>query len=79
MAKKEETKKVSVRVVFRAHIYIDAESMAEARSKWEDMPLFSEEAEKCGAEFCDLEAVEDAETYDDLMDKWDEDDDEDEN
>jgi hypothetical protein len=35
------------------------------------MSLWSEEAKECSAEFSELELVEDAETYDDLLHEFD--------
>ena len=65
---------------FDAYVYLEGKNMAEIKEKFENMPLFSEEALKEGhAEFCELFLVEDAETYKDLMDEYDKayDDDED--
>lgn len=40
--------------------------MDEVRDKWENMPLFSDEARQNGVEFLDIDAIEDANTYKDL-------------
>ena len=63
---------MKVELKFDAYIYLEGENMAEIREKFENMTLFSAEALKEGhAEFCDLLLVEDAETYKDLMDEYD--------
>lgn len=56
----------SVRVKFSADLIIDAESYEEARLKWEQLPLFSQEAKECGVEYCETLLVEDADTYEDV-------------
>ena len=57
---------------FDAYIYLEGENMAEIREKFESMPLFSADAlEEGHAEFCELLLVEDAETNEDLMEKYD--------
>ena len=67
--KKQRDMKVAFK--FDAYIYLEGENMAEIREKFENMPLFSEEALKEGhAEFCELFLVEDAETNKDLMDEY---------
>ena len=59
---------------FDAYIYLEGENMAEIREKFESMPLFSVDAlEEGHAEFCELLLVEDAETNEDLMEKYDND------
>ena len=69
---------MKVRLRFCADIVIEAENLVEAREKWESIPLFSQEAKDCGADFIDLEAVEDGNTYKDIMDEWSAADEEDE-
>jgi len=67
--KKQRDMKVAFK--FDAYIYLEGENMAEIREKFENMPLFSEEAlEEGHAEFCELFLVEDAETNKDLMDEY---------
>lgn len=59
---------MKVRIKFSADIYIEGENMKEVKDKFMSMPsLFSKEALKCNAEFNDLELVEDADTYEDLI------------
>ena len=63
---------MKVELKFDAYIYLEGENMAEIREKFENMPLFSADAlEEGHAEFCELLLVEDAETYKDLMDEYD--------
>ena len=44
--------------------------MEQVVDKWQAMSLFSEEAEDSGVEFYDIESVEDADTFEDLMDEF---------
>jgi hypothetical protein len=60
----------SVRIKFSADLIIDADSLDEAREKWEGLPLWSEEAKECAVEFSEVLLVEDADTYEDIMDNW---------
>ena len=60
-----------IRVRFAAEVYINADNVKDAKNKWEDIPLFSADAlEEYSAEFVELEAVEDGETYKDLEEEW---------
>lgn len=61
---------VKVRVKFSADLVIEAESIEEARKEWENLPLWSEDAKKCGVEFSETLLIEDADTYEDINDKW---------
>lgn len=58
---------MEVRFKFSADLVISGDSIAEIKEKWETMPLFSQDAEKCGVEYCETALIEDAETYEDLM------------
>ena len=62
---------MEVRIKFSADIYIEGETMQEVRSKFENMPLFAIDALDCGAEFSEIELVEDAETYNDVRHDYD--------
>lgn len=62
---------MEVRIKFSADIYIEGETMKEIRSKWENLPLWSEKAKERSAEFSEVELVEDAETYNDLRNEFD--------
>ena len=57
-----------VRIKFSADLIIEGENMEEVREKWENMPLFSKEAEECGVEYSETLLIEDADTYQDLTD-----------
>lgn len=59
---------MEVRFKFSADLVISGDNIAEIKEKWETMPLFCQDAEKCGVEFCDTLLIEDAETYEDLSD-----------
>lgn len=64
-------KKFNLRLTCRAEVYIEADTLAEARDKWESMDLFSNDAMKHNAAFVELVSVEDEETYKDLLHDWD--------
>lgn len=59
-----------IRIKFDADLIIEGKDMKEVHSKWESMPLFSKEAKDCGVEYCETLLIEDAETYDDLTDEY---------
>lgn len=59
-----------VRFKFDADLYIEGDDMREIRNKFESIPLFSNEAIKCGAEFGELFLVEDGDTNEDLMKEY---------
>lgn len=61
---------MEVRVKFTADVYIEGNSIEDIKNKWEGMDLFSEEAKSHGAEFGEVLIVDDAETYEDLMEKF---------
>jgi hypothetical protein len=61
---------VKVRVKFSADLVVEGSTLEEARSKWESLPLFTDEAKKCGVEYSETLLVEDAETCEDLMGEW---------
>ena len=62
---------MEVRITFRSEIFIDGKDMKEIVEKWEDMELFSKEANEAYASEIEVVSVENAETYDDLMDEFD--------
>ena len=71
---------MELRIKFSAEVLISGDNINEIRSKWEEIPLFSEEAEeKYGADFCEVLLVDD-EDFNDLTHEFEygEDDDEDE-
>lgn len=60
-----------VRIKFSADVYIEGKDMSEVKEKFDCMPLFSADALLNGyAEFNELLLVEDAETYNDLMEEY---------
>ena len=68
---------MELRIKFNASVVINGKNLSDIRSKWENLPLWSEEAQKCSAEFCEVELVDD-EDFNDLTSKFEgyEDDDE---
>lgn len=70
--KEKQVMAVSVRIKFSADLVIEGETMREVKDKWVNMPLFSEEAKACNAEFCEGLLIEDSETYEDVWAEfWD--------
>ena len=60
---------MEVRIKFSASVVIKGKNLSDIRSKWENLSLWSEEAQKCSAEFCEVELVDD-ENYNDLTSKF---------
>lgn len=61
---------MEVRITFRSEIYIEGDNLGEIKDKWEEIPLYSPEAEKSDVDFIEVLTVEDADDYSDLMSKW---------
>ena len=62
---------MKVRIKFSADLYIEAENLKEVNDKFSFTPLLSDEArEKLGAEFSDILLVENADTHEDLLNKF---------
>ena len=62
-----------VRIKFSAEIYVGGDNMAEIKEKFEEVPLFSIDAiDKYGADFSEVMLVEDADTFKDLKNEFDE-------
>ena len=59
-----------VRIKFDADLVIEGKDMKEVCHNWESLPLFTKDAMKCGVEFGEIILIEDAETYDDLSDEY---------
>ena len=59
---------MEVRITFRSEVYISGENMAEIKDKWESMNLYEKNN---GVEFVEINTVEDAETYNDIMLEFD--------
>lgn len=61
---------MKIRIAFRSDIIIEGDTMKEIRNKWEEIQLFSNEAEEANVCFLDVDCVEDAETYKDIEDEF---------
>lgn len=61
---------MQVRIKFSADLIITGCDMEEVKRKWEGMPLFSQEAKDCSAEYCETLLIEDAEDYTDLTEEY---------
>lgn len=62
---------MEIRITFTSEVVIKGRNMEEVRDKWEEMPLFADEAEKeYGAEFIEVVSVENNQTDDDMMMQW---------
>ena len=61
---------MQVKIKFSADLTITGCDIEEVKRKWENMPLWSEEAKECCAEYSETLLVEDADTYDDLTHDW---------
>lgn len=58
---------MEIRITFRSEVFIKGETLADCAKQWEQMKLFSDEANQHEACTIELVSVEDAETYKDLM------------
>lgn len=61
---------MEIRIKFSADIIVTGDTMQDVREKFETMPLWSDEAKGCSVEFGEILLVEDAETYNDMMDEY---------
>lgn len=59
---------MKVRVTYRMETYIEADTIAEARDKFEESPM---NEYGLWSDFVELVSVEDAETHKDLLNEWD--------
>lgn len=57
---------VAIRIKFSADLTIEANNLKEAKEKWQNLPLFTQEAMNSGAQIQEILLIEDAENYDDL-------------
>lgn len=48
-----------VRIVFKSEIFIEGKTLNKIIEKFENMPLFSPDAEKCDVDFVDIVSIED--------------------
>ena len=58
---------MEIRITFISEVFIKGETLADCAKQWEQMKLFSDEANQHEACPIELVSVEDAETYKDLM------------
>ena len=61
---------MEVGIRFSSEVYISGENLAEIKRKWEDLPLFSQDALDVNADYVELECVEDADDYTDLTSEF---------
>ena len=64
---------MEVRITWRSEIYIKGEDIDEIRNKWEALnidPIDNDDEDITNFDFVELVSVEDADTYDDLMDEF---------
>ena len=61
---------MEVRITFRSEIVITGETLADCAKQWEQMELFSDEANQHEACQIELVSVEDAETYKDMLSEF---------
>lgn len=64
---------MNVRITFRSELFIKGKDLAEVVSKFEGMPLFSADAlEEGSAEYIEMVSMDDEDTGEDLMPKYNE-------
>ena len=56
----------TVRITFRSEITIEGDTLADVKKKFEEMTLYSGQAINNGANFIEVNSVEDANTLEDL-------------
>ena len=61
---------MELRITFRSEIVITGETLADCAKQWEQMELFSDEANQHEACQIELVSVEDAETYKDMLSEF---------
>lgn len=61
---------MEVRITFRSEVFIKGETLADCAKQWEQMELFSDEANQHDACQIELVSVEDAETYNDILSEF---------
>mgnify|MGYP007013963158 FL=1 len=61
---------MEVRITFRSEIFIKGETLADCAKQWEQMELFSDEANQHEACQIELVSVEDAETFKDMLSEF---------
>lgn len=67
---KEKKEKMGVRITFRSEIYFEGKDLADIANQWEQIELFSSDANNARACEIELVSVEDADTYEDLKSEF---------
>lgn len=58
---------MKVRIRFAAEVFVEGENIKEVSEKWHALPIFTDEAvEENGADFVEVESVEDSDTYEQI-------------
>ena len=61
---------MEIRITFISELFIKGETLADCAKQWEQMKLFSDEANQHEACAIELVSVDNAETYKDLMSEF---------
>ena len=61
---------MEVRLTFMSELFIKGETLADCVKQWEQMKLFSDEANQHDACSIELVSVEDAETFNDMLSEF---------
>ena len=61
---------MEVRITFMSELFIKGETLADCAKQWEQMKLFSDEANQHDACSIELVSVEDAETFNDMLSEF---------
>ena len=61
---------MEVRITFMSKLFIKGETLADCVKQWEQMKLFSDEANQHDACSIELVSVEDAETFNDMLSEF---------
>lgn len=60
---------MKLRITFRSEMYVEGETMEDCISQWERTPLYPP---KTNCSFVEISSIEDADTYEDKTNEWDE-------
>lgn len=60
---------MKLRITFRSEVYVEGKTMRDCIKQWAEMPLYHPD-NKCS--LVELSSIEDADTYEDKMNEWDE-------
>ena len=61
---------MEIRITFMSELFIKGETLADCAKQWEQMKLFSDEANQHDACSIELVSVEDAETFNDMLSEF---------